>query len=54
MPHFGFYEWFCIVVLVAPVLFSLIYLMTGGIQKDITKFRKMWHNADPRDNHRDR
>jgi len=52
MSDFGFYEWFCILILSGAPTFILVYLALKALPGTLREIRKMWHDADPRDNHK--
>lgn len=49
MPSFGLWEFVVVGILVVGIVGPLIYLSCGGLQKDLKKIRKLWHDAAPDD-----
>jgi len=53
MPHWGFYEWFCILILSGAPAIILIYLAIKATPDVIREIRLLSRVPNPRDNHRD-
>jgi len=54
MPNYGVGEIVTLIIIVFIIAYPPLYILSGGLQKDIRKIRKWWHDTDPdaRDNHR--